>query len=345
MTTVVDVARRAGVSISTVSRVLSGQAVVAEPTRARVLEAIEALEYRPNPLAQGLRLGRSRTVAFAVGDIEQNVYPTLARVVQGLLEESGLDLMLFNLGHSAERFDAMLARARDLRLSGIVLATSDIIDAAKLRAFHMTERECPVVVLGQDLSATGVPSVWHDDTDAAYRATRHLLAIGCRRIGYVGRIAGSAMGGARFEGYRRAIVETEGALDETRVWDNTYRYPAGYRAMADAADRGIALDGMITGSDELALGVMAAASDRGIAIPDALCVVGFGDVEWGAHVRPSLTTLSNDFPLMAERVRMLISEPLADTGNAPSLRLERRLVLRESVRGGIPSAQGGSDDR
>lgn len=334
MTTVVDVARRAGVSISTVSRVLSGQAAVAAPTRERVLAAIEALEFRPNPLAQGLRLGRSRAVAFAVGDIEQNVYPTLARVVQGLLEESGYDLMLFNLGHSPERFDAMLARARDLRLSGIVLATSDIIDAERLRAFRLAEGDCPVVVLGQDLSADGVPSVWHDDTDGAYRATRHLIAIGCRRLGYVGRIAGSAMGGARFEGYRRAVVEAFGALDRDRVWDNTYRYPAGYRAMADAVERGIALDGMITGSDELALGVMAAASDRGIAVPDDLSVVGFGDVEWGAHVRPSLTTLSNDFPLMAERVRALIGDPPAAGAAAPSLRIARRLVLRDSVRGG-----------
>lgn len=332
MTTVTDVARRAKVSVSTVSRVLSGKNIVAKRTRGKVLKAIEELGFQPNSLAQGLRRGRSNTVGFMVGDIEQTVYPQLSKHLQASLEECGLDLLLFNTNHSTGRFKTMLEHARKLRLSSIIVATSDEIDATILTQFQATEagRDCPIIVLGQNLTALGVCSVWHDDTAASRMATKHLLSIGCKRIAYVGRIGGSAIGTMRFQGYRQAIEEQWGSVDASLVWDSAYRYPAGYSSMRKIAENNIAVDGVIAGSDELALGVMAAAADLGMAIPSDLNVIGFGNVEWSAHVRPTLSTLSSDFPLMAETVKRIIESgnDMVDCGTV----IERKLILRNSVR-------------
>ena len=132
MVNVVAVATHAGVSPATVSRVLAGRVPVAAATRARVLEAVEQLGYRPNEVARSLRAGRGRTVALVTGDIEQGLYAGLAKHVQGELEALGLDLLLFNLGHREDRLQHFLERAPSLGLRGIVLASPHVMDMVEL---------------------------------------------------------------------------------------------------------------------------------------------------------------------------------------------------------------------
>lgn len=334
MTNIIDVARRAGVSISTVSRVMSGQAVVAAKTREKVLRAISELDFRPNHMAQGLRLGRTRTVALAIGDIEQHIYLHLFRHVQSALEEAGLDLLLFNLGHRGERFEAVLSRAETLKLSGLLFATSDILDVGKILEFRerVATSDCPVIMLGQNLSEQGICSVWHDDVGASYRATKHLIGLGCRNIAFVGRITGSVVGQSRLAGYSQALRESLGEVAPERVWDAAYRYPAGYAAMEKALNAGVPVDAVFAASDEMALGVMAAAMDRGLGIPEQVSVIGFDNIEWGQHVRPALSTLSRDLPQVAAKVKQLIEDAHAGRPLTESVRIERELILRGSVK-------------
>ncbi|MCP1337140.1 LacI family transcriptional regulator [Hyphomicrobiales bacterium FT118] len=329
-----DVARRANVSVSTVSRVLSGKQTVAPKTRQRVMKAVEALGYQRNQLAQSLRLGRSQTVGFIVGDIEQTVYPLLSKYLQAELEETGSNLLLFNTSHRTDRLKSMLSHARQLRLSAVLIATSDELDTEILCRFRddETEYSCPIVVLGQDLSAHGICSVWHDDEAGSYAATRHMIATGCKRIGYIGRIHGSAIGAMRSKGYMRAIREAFGEVEPDRIWDASYRYPAGYSTLLKSLEKGQRLDAVMAGSDEIALGVMAAAIDSGMIIPQDLSLVGFGDVEWGAHVRPSLSTLSSDFPRMARVVSEIIAKRHAGDMTPSAVPIPRKLILRRSVR-------------
>src|SRR5882672_10330698 len=108
MTTVIDVARQAGVSSATVSRVLNGNTTVDPDMRNRVHSAVKKLDFRPNPMAQGLRKGQSNTVALLVGDIAQTHFSELTMQLQAALEENGIDLLLFNLGHSANRLSEFL---------------------------------------------------------------------------------------------------------------------------------------------------------------------------------------------------------------------------------------------
>jgi DNA-binding LacI/PurR family transcriptional regulator len=331
---VFDVARRAGVSSSTVSRVLMGLDIVTPEKRARVLKAAEELCYQPNRIAQALRLGRARAVALLVGDIEQSVNSALTRHLQQALEEIGLDLLLFNLAHRDDRLRAGLERAEALRLRGLVLASPHRMPVAELRPLlaGFESAGLAVVAVGQRLDKHGIPSVVYEEAPAAARAVGHLVRAGRAPVAFVGRITGSATGQERYRGYRRGLAGAGLTLDKDLVWDcSLYRYVAGYDAMSRAVARGVRPRSLLAASDELALGAMAAALDHGLRVPEDIAVIGFGGVEWGAHVRPALTSLGADPAAVADHVREIFRT--IEEGGRPPLRtvIARKLIERQST--------------
>jgi DNA-binding LacI/PurR family transcriptional regulator len=331
MVSVVSVATRAGVSPATVSRVLAGRVPVAAETRARVLKAIEQLGYRPNEVARSLRVGRGRSVALVTGDIEQGIYATLAKHVQGELEALGLDLVLFNLGHRQDRLRHFLERAPSLGLRGILLSSPHVMDMDELAPIMRaaTKSGIDILSVSQDLSGHGFPSIIHDDAGGAAVATAHLLAKRRTPVAFVGRIKTSAVGRARYDGYRKALRARGVKLDPALVWDISqgYRADAGYQAMAEALAKGLKIRAVVAASDELALGCMAAASDRGLEIPGDLAVIGFGGLAWGVFSRPGMTTVSLDADAMARAV----GEFFKGGTSAKRRVVPASLVLRQSA--------------
>ena len=328
MTTLLDVARQAGVSPATVSRVLNGNTAVSVDMREKVLECAGQLGYRPNPMAQGLRKGQSNTVALLVGDIAQRHFAELTLHVQSALEAIDVDLQLFNLGHSPDRLTEFVSRAPSMKLRGVVLAVSDKIHRDVLGALAaLRELGLTVVSIGQDLTRHGIASIAHDERAAAQRAVTYLIEQGRRRIAYIGNIRNSAIGTERFRGYLAALRAAD-AYDETLVWDMTYRYAAGRDAVLRALDRSISFTGIQAGSDEIAVGAMAALRDRGLAVPQDVAVVGFGDIEMGAYLRPALTTLSSHPDVAA---RHLCDFFASDDPPAELRLMQRTLVERDSA--------------
>jgi DNA-binding LacI/PurR family transcriptional regulator len=331
MATVIDVAQRAGVSLATVSRALNGHATVSAEMREKVNAAALALDYRPNPMAQGLRKGQSNTVALLVGDIAQRHFAELTMHVQSALEESGADLLLFNLGHSQRRLEDFLGRAPSMRLRGVALALSDTVPKSTAPLFDsLWDSGITVVSIGQDLTRYGVPSIVHEERAASQRSVAYLLEKGHTRIAYVGRIKGSAVGTERFRGYQ-AAMQKAGVFDESLVWEKTFRYSAGRDAVLEALDRGIAFTGLQAGSDEIATGAMAALRDRGLSVPEQVAIVGFGDVEMGAYLRPALTTLSSHPDLAAQHLRDMFKSNAAPPERSSLTLLDRTLVVRGSA--------------
>jgi DNA-binding LacI/PurR family transcriptional regulator len=328
---VIDVAHHAGVSLATVSRVMNGTATVSGDKRDKVMAAMQALGFRPNPMAQGLRKGQSNTVALLVGDIAQRHFAELTQYVQLALEASGNELLLFNLGHQQKRLQEFLQRAASMKLRAVVLALSDTIVRAVFELVHeLLDNGIHVLSIGQDLTAHGIPSIVHEEHEATRRAVEFLLARGHRRIAYAGRIKGSAIGSARFRGYRQAM-QAAGAFDEALVWDRVFRYAAGHDAVVSALDAGIVFTAIQAGSDEIAMGSVAALHDRGLRVPADVAVIGFGDIDLGAYLRPALTTLSSDMELAARRLGELLAEEAAPAGPTRLVMLPRTLVERQSA--------------
>jgi LacI family transcriptional regulator, galactose operon repressor len=332
MVSVVAVASHAGVSPATVSRVLAGRVPVAAETRARVLQAIEALGYRPNEVARSLRVGRGRAVALVTGDIEQGINAALAKHVQSELEALGLDLLLFNMEHREERLRHFLERAPSLGLRGVLLTSPHVMDMPRLLPMIEAARRSGVAIVsvGQDFSPHGIPSIVHDNAGGAATAMGHLMTSGRMPVAFVGRIGTSAVGHARFEGYRDGLLAHDQEIDPALVWDISegYRADAGYQATADALSRNVHFRAVLAASDELALGSMAAAADHGLAVPDEVAIIGFGGLSWGTFARPSLTTVALDADAAARAVGDLFKKDRAPPGR---LLIPTKLVLRQSA--------------
>ena len=332
VTTVMDVAKRAGVSSATVSRVLNGRATVNAEARSRVLAAARELGFQPNRMAQSLRSGRGRAVALLVGDIEQNLYSALTKHVQAALGGIGLDVLLYNLDHSADRLRAFLALAPSLGLRGIALATTDRIGPEFDPILGELQRSgLTILSLAQRMDARGIPSIVHEEYEAGLQAVRYLLQAGLGPVLYVGRINGSPLGSERYRGYRAALAEAGQPARRDLIHDVVFGYEAGYDALKKAIDAGTSFRAVQAGSDVIALGAMAALHDRGRRVPEDVAVIGFGNADWGAHTRPSLTTLSVHHEAAATAVCSAFASAEAG-GNTPMLvTIARGLILRQSA--------------
>lgn len=334
MVTVLDVAQHAGVSSATVSRVLSGRDPVAVETRTRVLQAVAALGYRPNYMAQSLRLGRGRSVALLTGDIEQGIYSSLTKHIQAALEAIGLDLLLFNLSHREDRMRHLLQHATSLGLRGILIAAPHVIAMRRLQPHiaALADQGIPIISVGQRLDRHGIASVVPDDAEGAATAVRHLLARGQAPLAFLGRIKDSAIGRERYRGYRQALDEHGMAVSAELVWEagERYRSEAGYASTAAALARGIRARGVLAASDELALGGMAAAHDHGLKVPGDIAFIGFGGLQWTQHVRPSLSSVSLDLPAIGVAVADMFQGLDQGRALAPLTVIPSRFVARQS---------------
>jgi DNA-binding LacI/PurR family transcriptional regulator len=313
--------------------VLTGAAAVSSATRVKVMAAVEELGFRPDPSARALRRGYGDTVALLVGDIEQGVYSSLTKHVQSALERIGLELMLYNLGHSAQRLESILERVESMRLAGLAIATSDVLDRQAIAALlrRANEQSLPVFSIGLALDEHAIPSIIYDDEAATRRSVNAILQSHGGPVAYVGRIAGSASGGARYRGYAAALADHGIAVDEALVWDSSFRHRAGYDSAKRALEEGVAFRAIQAGSDEIAIGAMRAIVETGRTIPDDVAVVGIGDIDVSAYLSPPLTTHGADPAQVGETlVEMLLA---ARNGETAPLRtvLERPFIRRAST--------------
>jgi DNA-binding LacI/PurR family transcriptional regulator len=330
MTSIVDVARRAGVSQATVSRVIAGKAIVSTETREKVMQAVDELGYRPSSIGKALRVGRLDSIGLLVSDIEQVWYAVLAKALQNVLRNGGQDMLLFDLGHNEARLLQMLERALALRLQAVVLAISDTFDFERMKPTLASLKRAgiPVVSVGQRLDHLGVGSVVLEDFAAGMDAVAHLHARGRRRVAYLNRISQSAVGRRRYEGYLAGLQKVSIPVDEKLVWPTPlFRFEGGYKAVREAISAGVIFDAILAGTDELAIGAMSALAEQGLAVPAAVSVIGFGGFPVGSYVTPPLTTFSSN----ADEVAQHVADLVASANPARSVSVPRELLLRGSA--------------
>jgi LacI family repressor for deo operon, udp, cdd, tsx, nupC, and nupG len=331
-----DVARRAGVSIATVSRALRGLPDVAATTRDRVLAAASDLNYVASPFAARLASGRSATVGLVVPFVNRWFFSEVIATVETELRRAGLDLLLYNLGDMEGRarfFDVMPMRKR---VDGVLIA-SLVLEDAEFDA--LTELNRPVGLLG--IERDGLLSAGIDDVAAAREAVDHLITQGHRRIGLIGGDTDDPMRFTpplhRRDGYRDALEAVGIALDP-QLEQLGYFTVEGGRA---AAQRLLDLDDPPTAvfaeSDEMAYGVLREVAQRGLHAPGDLAVIGFDDQPFADLM--DLTTVRQPVAEQAldvtTRMLALIADAEGDgeLRRSPAVRLPTELVLRASTEG------------
>jgi DNA-binding LacI/PurR family transcriptional regulator len=184
--------------------------------------------------------------------------------------------------------------------------------------------------LDQRLDERGIPSILHEK-QAGGRAVRFLIEAGRYPVLFVGRITGSAIGSNRYRGYRAALAEAGLPLRRELVFDTAYRYSAGYEAVRRAIDAGTDFSAVQASSDEIALGAMAALHDHGRRVPEDVAVIGFGNIDWGAHMRPALTTLSVHHDAVAAALRSALQNAEGGAEVPMLVSIGRSLIRRASA--------------
>ncbi|MFJ5040398.1 LacI family DNA-binding transcriptional regulator [Streptomyces parvulus] len=340
-----DVARHAGVSEKTVSNVINDYAHVSDRTRRVVRDSIEQLGYRVNLAGRHLRKGRTGIIALVVPELDIPYFAELARHVIREAEERSLTVLIHQSGADRAHELAALAGFGSTFVDGIILSP------LALTADDLRDRSGfpPTVLLGE-LLEEGADHVAIDNEGAAREATRHLIGLGRRTILAVGGVDAPGLGTAeaRTRGYRAALEEAGLPYDPSLVVPvDSFRMPAGARAVARLLHEGARPDALLCLNDQLALGALRALHEHGAEVPGDVAVVGFDDVEGGRFSVPTLSTVAPDKAAVAKVAVELLQRRIEDatgpddvgagTGSGAQSPEDRivahRLVLRESTEG------------
>lgn len=317
--TIRDVARRAGVGLGTVSRVLNNSPLVSSTTRQRVLEVIAELNFTPNQVARSLSSGKTLTIGVIAPFFTRPSVVERLRGIEAQLSGSGYNLVVFNVEDNKRRDEALRDIPRKDRADGVLVISLPprVDEVATLK-----RSGTPVVLI--DTTASGLPGVAIDNEHGGYLATHYLLTLGHRRIGYISDpltdpyALDFTSSRDRYLGYQRAFAEYGLAVrpdDHCAGLHGRYEARILARGLLSRADRPTAV---FAASDTQALGVLEAVRDLGLAVPGDVSVIGFDDIDMAAYL--SLTTVRQ--PLFESGTRGV--EILLDwlAGNQPSAQTE-----------------------
>ncbi len=337
--TLVDIAALAGVAPMTVSRVINGSGYVSEAMRERVQRVIDKLEYHPNALARGLKSQRSHAIGILVPDIQNPFAAELAGSIQETMLERGYMAFLSTTELSGKREQAALSAFFDHRMAGIVVATVDTT-AGDEALERFTRRGMPIVVVGRNAAPAGIDRVTADHWKGAYQAVEHLIALGHKRVAYIGGSPQTAGRLRRFHGFLEAMRAHGLSVPEELIVGPNHESGPGFSKQADgyqAMERLLGLahppTAIFARNDFTAFGAMSAARDRGISIPGDVAIVGFDNVQQSAFTTPPLTTVEQPTAAQGrEAARMLLERIEGRAERAPrEVCLECRLIVRGST--------------
>jgi LacI family transcriptional regulator len=326
--TIRDVARLSGVSVSTVSHALSGHRPVKASTSERVRRAVDELGYQPDPVAQAMITGRSRTLGLILPDIVNPFFPQVVRGIEDAAAESGYSLILGNTNLQLERelsyVDAFAAR----RVSGIIFMPGDPEADQTLR--HLRRTGMPYILLDEALEGADGGGAFSDNVDGGYRATRHLLETGRERLVYLGGPLGLPTVTEREAGFTRAIAEA--SLSPIAIRYGPYRAASGAEMITALLDQGVEFDGLFAADDLIALGAIQALAASGRRVPTDVGVCGFDGIAGTELWTPSLTTVVQAaYDLGATGARLLLDHLEGRTARIPRVVLPVELVVRAST--------------
>jgi LacI family transcriptional regulator len=327
-TTIVDVARNAGVSTATVSRVLNNNPRVDSRLRARVLQAVKEMGYRPSRAARTLRTRRNRVWALIISDVRTG--PFFADVVRGVEDiayGAGYSLFLCNADEDPVKESTYVELAVAEQVGGLILTPSsehtDLTPAVRARI--------PVVLADRTLPTEYADTVIVDNILGAYQAVNHLLEGGYKRLACISGPLQTTTGERRYVGYCKAMAEAGRAIDESLVRVADFREAGGRTAMRDLLSQRPRPDAVFVTNHLMAIGALQAIDQAGFVIPRDIAIISFDDSPWSTLLRPPLSAVAQPaYDLGVESARLLLSRLEGYSGVARTVTLSPTLLVRGS---------------
>jgi len=324
--TLIEVAEAAGVSPATVSRILSGRTRVSAAKREAVGQAIAALNFKPNLLAQSLKRGRSMTIGVLTQDVDSPFFIETLRGVEAAFSGTGYEPLIasghWNPREEADRMRRLIARQVD----GVIVLFGRLSDKELLPFAD----QVPIVATGPQFTAQRLHAFRLDNEPGGYCATRHLLDLGHRAIAHVAGPSDHRDAIERLAGYRRALEEAGVAYDERLVAEGNFREQGGVLAVNHLMGRGAPFTAVFAANDQTAYGVRLALYRLGIRVPEDVSLIGFDDLPSSLYTTPPLTTVRQPMFEVGQRAAGVLLKVL--DGQPPEFPLpEFSLVVRETT--------------
>jgi DNA-binding LacI/PurR family transcriptional regulator len=329
--TIRDVAKRAGVSVATVSAVVNNSKPVSEPLRQRVQEAIEALGYRQNLLARALYTKRTMTLAFLVPSIENPFFAEVLRAVEETAHANNYSVFVGSTNGDRAKVEFYRDRLIALGVDGVLTVLSwDVVSSDLIPALQAYE--IPVVGVAGSRTLANIDCFVSDDFGAGEQAARYLLGLGHRQIAFIGS-KDSQTTVLRYEGVKSALSKSDIEPDPSLlITVDGYEEADGSRAVSELIVQNSEFTAVVAFNDVMALGALSAFEDQGLSVPERLSVISFDDTISG-YTRPRLTTVvCPKHDLGAKGVAKLLARIEGDDSPPQIHKLPTRILARESTR-------------
>lgn len=321
------VAKQAGVSPSTVSRILNGTAKVSAEKQALVKEVIEKLGFRPDPAARSLAGGRTMSIGVLTQFIDSPYYGEALRGIEDELHNANY-VPLFVSGHWNEVEEQnRLLMLQERKVDGIIVLTGKLADQTLVEM----AANIPVVVTGRRLNATGLFSIDFDNSEGSRLAVRHLHALGHSRIAFISGPLDHPDATERLQGYKDEAEKKGMSLDNDLVVEGDYQEAGGFRAMNSLLDARVQFTAVLAANDQMAYGARLALHRAGLRVPEDISLIGFDDLPHSAFTLPPLTSVRQSvYEIGVSAAKAMID--ILNKQNPPSRLVAAELVVRESTR-------------
>jgi len=330
-----DVAKLAGVSISTVSNVLNDSRYVSETTRAKVMAAVDELYYEVDYIASSMKSNRTKILGVVVPSISRIFFPEVISGMQDAADKLGYHLLVYSTGDSFDKEKAIIQTLANLKVDGIILDSMAKIEQEAnyfryLANLHSGKKKIPVVHLEFDVTKYGIDSVFVDNFAGAMLSTQKLIDHGARRIAFIaiGRIR------MRMEGYIRTLQINGIPVDKGLIYAGGTTPMGGFRSVEALLSNGVKFDAIFAGNDQTAIGAMKALMSKGLKVPQDVLITGFDNIFISSIISPALTTVDVPKNDMGYKVCELLVERIEKSEeNTPpkSIELPIRLIERAST--------------
>ena len=329
MPSIKDVAQTVGCSTSTVSRVINNRDAVSPKTRRRVLEAIENLDYKPNLVAQGLRVKRGNLIGLVVPESTSHAFSAIIQYVLDAAHKRGFNIIIVNSHENPDLEENFIGDLLRRNINGIIF--SRVSDESRIMP-KIVKNNIPIVVIDRALENEKVSNVVLDNRKAGYLAGKHLLELGHKKIACVTGPLKITLCRERLRGLKDALMENHQELPESNIYEGDFKFSSGIRAVQKLYERVIDFTAIWALNDIMGFGVMKEFHRIGVAVPGDVSVLGMDDLEFGDMVTPALTSVHYPFDELSEcAIDFLVRQIAGEKISTDTIVVHPSLSIKEST--------------
>jgi LacI family transcriptional regulator len=330
MSSIKEVAREAGVSTATVSHVINNTRYVSDEVRARVMKAVEQCRYYPNAHARSLASGKSKIIGLVISDIVNPFFPELVKSIEAAAFERGYDIMLSNTNYDTERTSHYVRRFIERKIAGVAVMTSEM---DKKLIDELAHREVPVVFLDVGEPGLHMNNLRVDYDEGIEQAILHLVALGHRRIAFIGGNTNLRSSRRRLEAFRKTMQQLFPDAPEMVFYGN-FKIEGGQRAASEilATQRENMPTAVVCANDLTAIGAISEFEAANLNVPRDISIVGFDNIAFAALTKPALTTVNLPLNELGRRaIEVLIRSVEDSEQQGIEIRIPTNLIIRQST--------------